>query len=147
MKREICFINDPFLFYRVAYKDKHLLPEQSGIYYVLNLQTRNVLYIGKAQNIRQRWCKHHRNEDVWLIADDFEDGVICIAFELRPLQGLEKAESRRIKALQPLLNNKSPEDSIEIAIQERVRSSKYCPLLKVLQYKWQGISEQEGIRL
>lgn len=101
----------------------------------MNLQTHNVLYIGKAQNIRHRWRKHHRNEDVWLIADTFEDSVICIAWELRPVQGLEKAESRRIKALQPLLNNKSPEDSIEIVIQERVRSGKYCPLLKVLQYK------------
>jgi hypothetical protein len=133
MKREICFVKDPFLFNRVSYKDKHLLPEESGIYYVLNLQTNNFLYIGKAQDIRRRWQSHHRYEDIWLIADDFEEGVICIAWELRPVQGLEKAESRRIKALQPLLNNKSLEDSIKIVIQERTRSGKYCPLLKELQ--------------
>lgn len=132
MKREICFIKDPFLFNRVIYKDKHLLPQKSGIYYVLNLQTHNFLYIGKAHNIRGRWRNHHRDEDVWSIADEFENGVICIAWELHAVPGLEIAESRRIKALQPLLNNKSPEDSIKLVIQECMRSGKYCPLLKAL---------------
>lgn len=46
---------------KVVLEAKQLLPEYSGIYYVLD-QTNNVWYIGQAKNIRKRWQgkAHHR---------------------------------------------------------------------------------------
>jgi len=40
---------------------KELLPEQSGIYYVLD-EKYIIWYIGKAKNLRSRWAgkSHHR---------------------------------------------------------------------------------------
>ena len=46
---------------KVALEVKQLLPEYSGIYYVLD-EVNTVWYIGKAKNIRKRWQgkAHHR---------------------------------------------------------------------------------------
>lgn len=46
---------------KVDLKNKHLLPEYSGIYYVLD-ENNIVWYIGKAKNLKKRWNgkAHHR---------------------------------------------------------------------------------------
>lgn len=46
---------------KVDLKNKHLLPEYSGIYYVLD-ESNIVWYIGKAKNLKKRWNgkAHHR---------------------------------------------------------------------------------------
>jgi excinuclease UvrABC nuclease subunit len=46
---------------KVVLQAKQILPEYSGIYYILD-QTNNVWYIGKAKNLRKRWQgkAHHR---------------------------------------------------------------------------------------
>lgn len=126
MKKDLYFIKDPFLFPRIRYQDKKFLPEYSGIYYVINIKTRNFIYIGKANNIRERWSNHHRTEDLELIINAFEEEIIFIAWELLPIKGLDKAEYRRIKALKPLLNYKNIEDSVKLIIQECVKTGQYC---------------------
>jgi excinuclease UvrABC nuclease subunit len=46
---------------KVVLQAKQILPEYSGIYYVID-ETNNVWYIRKAKNIRKRWQgkAHHR---------------------------------------------------------------------------------------
>lgn len=45
----------------VRFTDRQLLPTSSGVYFVLT-DTRDVLYIGKAESLRARWkgTAHHR---------------------------------------------------------------------------------------
>ncbi len=49
---------DPFSLPSVLLQNKLLLPRRGGVYFVLERST--ILYIGKAQNLRGRWSKHHR---------------------------------------------------------------------------------------
>jgi hypothetical protein len=63
-KREVAhLLADAFILTlpRVSLRFKDLLPEYSGVYYVLD-ETNTVWYIGKAKNIRKRWQgkTHHR---------------------------------------------------------------------------------------
>ena len=45
----------------ISLKSRTLLPEESGIYYVVD-ETSIIWYIGKAKNLRTRWTgdSHHR---------------------------------------------------------------------------------------
>lgn len=51
-------ISEVLSFPCVDLKRKEMLPENSGIYFVV--QENNILYIGKATNIKKRWMGHHR---------------------------------------------------------------------------------------
>jgi excinuclease UvrABC nuclease subunit len=109
---------NPFRFNHLSYREKYLLPEESGIYYVLNLKTHNILYIGRAKNIRNRWTSHHREVDVSCLVKAFGDYFIRIAWEPRPAQELGKAESRRIKMFNPPFNNADEAASVKALIEE-----------------------------
>jgi len=43
----------------VNFEQKYLLPEISGIYFVVDGE-KNIIYIGRATNIKKRWMNHHQ---------------------------------------------------------------------------------------
>lgn len=51
----------------VAFSSRHELPSESGIYFALSAAG-EVLYIGKAANIADRWIRHHRSQQMQEIA-------------------------------------------------------------------------------
>lgn len=52
----------------VHFIDRALLPNQSGIYFVIfEAEKHRLAYIGKAENLRMRWAGHHREPELWLL--------------------------------------------------------------------------------
>lgn len=98
---------NPFALPYLAYKNKVNLPNSPGIYYVLNRSKREIVYIGRAKNIRNRWKKHHRDWDVGI----YDDGRITIAWEIYPENHLKELETKRIQEFKPIINWKDMEDS------------------------------------
>jgi hypothetical protein len=83
-------------------KMKDILPEYSGIYYVVDASN-TVWYIGQAQNIRKRWQgkSHHRiHQLIYQKNQDFR--IFC---EPVPVKQLSDVETARISAYRPHLNN------------------------------------------
>ena len=84
----------------VLINEKDELPEQSGIYFVIdNLET--IHYIGMSINLRNRWYSHHRQEDFDLI----ENGKIAYISSM-PKHYLKEIEATLIKTFIPRLNIK-----------------------------------------
>lgn len=84
----------------VLINEKDELPEQSGIYFVIdNLET--IHYIGMSINLRNRWYSHHRQEDFDLI----ENGKIAYISSM-PKHYLKEIEATLIKTFIPKLNIK-----------------------------------------
>lgn len=79
-----------------------MLPDYSGIYIVTD-QTDYVLYVGKSQNIKNRWLGHHRHKQ--LIRRDRKDRIFYIYFNHFPLNKLDEEEKYYINILSPALNN------------------------------------------
>lgn len=102
---------NPFALPYTAYKDKANLPNSSGIYYVLNRYKREIIYIGRAKNIRNRWINHHRDWDIGILESIHADGRITIAWEIYPENYLQEFETKRIQEFKPVINWKSIEDS------------------------------------
>lgn len=105
--------NNPFQLPFVSYQDKQYLPDTPGIYYLLNLQLNQIIYIGRSRNIRQRWTAHHRSCDAESLISVYRDGIV-IAWELYPYEELERVEKEAIKLNTPLLNYKGMDDSFDI---------------------------------
>lgn len=75
------------------------LPKISGIYFVL--ESEEILYIGKSQNLRTRWTGHHR----WNQLNNREVENISIAWlKVNTLELLPEMERIFIKRFNPLLN-------------------------------------------
>lgn len=102
---------NPFALPYITYKDKANLPSSSGIYYVLNRYKREIVYIGRAKNIRNRWKKHHRDWDIGVLESIYTDGRITIAWEIYPENYLKEFEIKRIREFKPIINWKDIEDS------------------------------------
>ena len=85
---------------KVSLQAKQLLPEYSGIYYLLD-QTNTVWYIGKAVNIRKRWQgkAHHRINQLKAQKKHF-----TIHYEPVSRTQLGEVEKQRIEKYQPHLN-------------------------------------------
>lgn len=85
-------------------KDKELLPEHSGIYYVVDTEEL-VWYIGQAQNIKKRWQgkSHHRLYQ--LVSQKKKD--FRIYYELIDTKNLDIKEKEAITKYSPNLNNSS----------------------------------------
>lgn len=49
---------DPFSLPHVALKEKRLLPDCAGIYFVLSAE-RRLVYVGRTNSLKQRWITHH----------------------------------------------------------------------------------------
>jgi predicted GIY-YIG superfamily endonuclease len=80
---------------------KEILPEYSGIYYVLD-QTNNVWYIGKAKNLRKRWQgkAHHR---IYQLEAQKKKHFTIYYEQVRESQ-LDSIEKQRIDKYHPHLN-------------------------------------------
>jgi predicted GIY-YIG superfamily endonuclease len=86
---------------KVVLEAKQLLPEYSGIYYVLD-QTNNVWYIGQAKNIRKRWQgkAHHRIYQL----EAQKKLHFTIYYEQASESQLNSIEKQRIEKYHPHLN-------------------------------------------
>jgi hypothetical protein len=102
---------NPFALPYITYKDKANLPNSPGIYYVLNRCKREIVYIGRAKSIRNRWRNHHRAWDVGILESVHDDGRISIAWEIYPENYLQEFELERIREFKPVINWKNIEDS------------------------------------
>ncbi|BAZ43653.1 hypothetical protein NIES4102_06540 [Chondrocystis sp. NIES-4102] len=87
---------------KVSLETKELLPEFSGIYYVVD-ENKIVWYIGKAKNIRKRWQgkSHHRIYQLKLLKHKYFD----IFYEYIDLFQLDIREKQQIAKYIPHLNN------------------------------------------
>jgi predicted GIY-YIG superfamily endonuclease len=86
---------------KVSLQEKHLLPEYSGIYYVLD-ETNIVWYIGQAKNINKRWQgkTHHRLYQL----KAQKKKQFTIYYENVSESQLDSIEKQRIEQYHPLLN-------------------------------------------
>ena len=80
---------------------KELLPEQSGIYYVLDEKS-IIWYIGKARNLRSRWAgkSHHR----WYQLQKERKNQFTLYYELVAESQIDAVERQRIEQYSPQLN-------------------------------------------
>jgi excinuclease UvrABC nuclease subunit len=99
---------------KVSLETKELLPEYSGIYYVVD-ENKIVWYVGKAQNIRKRWQgkSHHRIYQLKQIKHKYFD----IHYENISLSQLDLREKQQIAKHSPYLNN-SPVKSKKFILQK-----------------------------
>ena len=87
---------------KVSLETKELLPEYSGIYYVVD-ENKVVWYVGKAINIRKRWLgkSHHRIYQLKQLKHKYFD----IYYENINLSELDQREKQQIAKYTPHLNN------------------------------------------
>jgi ribosomal protein S8 len=87
---------------KVSLETKELLPEYSGIYYVVD-ENKIVWYVGKAKNIRKRWQgkSHHRIYQLKQLKHKYFD----IHYENISLSVLDQREKQQIVKYTPHLNN------------------------------------------
>ncbi len=78
------------------------LPEYSGIYVVYS-GAGKIIYVGQAQNIRQRWLNHEKRP---ILDKDYPDAQIEPVEIL--LQYLNRAEHLAYTEYQPILNINTP---------------------------------------
>ena len=87
---------------KVSLETKELLPEYSGIYYVVD-EKKIVWYIGKARNIRKRWQGNAHHRIYQLKQQKYK--AFCIYYENINSTKLDKEEKKQIKKYNPHLNN------------------------------------------
>jgi predicted GIY-YIG superfamily endonuclease len=106
---------------KVPLQAKELLPESSGIYYVLD-ETNKVWYIGQAKNIRKRWQgkAHHR---IFQLEAQKKNHFTIYYEQVSEFQ-LDSVEKQRIEKYHPHLNA-SP-----------VKKKNVHPTETLLLYKW-----------
>ncbi len=87
---------------KITLHAKQLLPEYSGIYYVLD-ESNNVWYIGQAKNIRKRWQgkSHHRIYQL----EAQKKKHFTIYYEQVSESQLGSIEKQRIEKYNPHLNS------------------------------------------
>ncbi|WP_206755809.1 MULTISPECIES: GIY-YIG nuclease family protein [Cyanophyceae] len=87
---------------KVTLQAKQLLPEYSGIYYVLD-ESKNVWYVGQAKNIRNRWQgkAHHRFYQL----EVQKKKHFTIYYEQISESQLDSVEKQRIEKYHPHLNS------------------------------------------
>jgi hypothetical protein len=87
---------------KMTLQAKQLLPEYSGIYYVLD-ESNNVWYIGQAKNIRKRWQgkSHHRIYQL----EAQKKKHFTIYYEQVAESQLDSIEKQRIENYHPHLNS------------------------------------------
>lgn len=85
----------------IGLNSRALLPEQSGIYYVLD-ETSIIWYIGQAQNLRSRWAgdSHHRLYQL----QKQRKKQLTIYYEILAKSQLDAIERQRIENYNPQLN-------------------------------------------
>ena len=88
----------------VHFIDRTLLPNESGIYFVIfEAQKQRLAYVGKAENLRMRWAGHHREPELWLLTCL---GIpVDIAWIEVEKEYLKTAEKFLIEVFRPPLND------------------------------------------
>lgn len=91
---------------RVELQNKELLPDDSGIYYVID-QQHLIWYIGRSVNLQQRWNSvenpHHRYHQLLTIATQ-KNTEFFIYYSQEQKNKLNKLEKAQIAKYQPCLN-------------------------------------------
>lgn len=96
---ELSTIN-PLSFPSVAIEERAQLPRTSAVYFCLAADGQ-ILYIGRARNLKQRWGLHHRYGQLKKI------GGVKIAYFDSPVELLDEIEQALINWFQPPLNTSS----------------------------------------
>jgi len=101
----------------LPYSWRSALPLYSGVYFVLS-ETDELLYIGKAFNLRYRWSQHHKEAEL----ASFKPSKIC--WLKIDLEALSAVESSLINAFRPKLNHiKESQPKKEITEEQRKRKT------------------------
>lgn len=115
-------------------KDRNNLPTYSGIYLVYvgsissdqkHVHCRDIIYIGKAEDIRRRHVAHERKTD--FLAELQEGEVLFYSYAKVEKEDLDRVENALIYSQQPKLNNEG-KDSFPFPATEIV-SDGQCALL------------------
>lgn len=83
----------------VNIENKNLLPEISSVYFVID-SNNMIQYIGRAQNIKQRWLSHHRYNQLSKIG-----GLRIVYLQIEDIDLLRDIETILIGYYKPPLNN------------------------------------------
>jgi len=97
----------------VPLKDRSQLPQSSGIYFAID-SLGTVQYIGRTNNLNQRWTQHHRHYQL------SEIGLVRIAYLTADIDLLPSIEAALIQWFNPVLNGSdikaSPGSKIRISV-------------------------------
>lgn len=98
---------DNFIFEleKTSFKTKQNLPKYPGIYYVVDDNNQDILYIGQSVNINSRWLGrgHHRDHQLITIMRNRKT-TLTIYSEYVKIEFLDIIEQKRINEYSPLLN-------------------------------------------
>lgn len=91
-------------------------PTNQGIYFCVRWSTgsaKEIWYVGKAGNFRNRWMNHHKLQALKAIQDVT---IFCLCLDGYSHQQIDHAERVYIKMLRPVFNNTSnPEKHLRVA--------------------------------
>ena len=98
-KGELIEFNDltPFQLESIKIEDKDDLPEESGIYFIIDQS--NLYYIGMSLNLQKRWYNHHKQKELDSLPNLSISYLDCL-----PKHYLKNIESALIEHFQPKLN-------------------------------------------
>ena len=90
----------------LPFQHRDLLPEDSGLYFVVvYINNPQLIYIGKTNNINKRWINHHRIPELNLLTKLSLNVDICWLETRVTEEILAKWEQSLIRTLCPILNN------------------------------------------
>ncbi|MCT7992451.1 GIY-YIG nuclease family protein [Laspinema olomoucense] len=95
-------INFPMFVGQVTLRQRHQLPDNSGIYFIFG-ELEQLLYIGQAKSLKNRWTgsTHHRYKQFSRKGLD----KIVIRYILIPVSELNSVEQNYINTLKPVFND------------------------------------------
>ena len=91
---------NPFRLSSLAIQDKDDLPEESGIYFIIDES--KIYYIGMSKNLQNRWYSHHRQDDFDKIPNLSIAYINCL-----PVNYLISIERTLIQHFIPKLNKQN----------------------------------------
>jgi hypothetical protein len=134
---------DPFLLSSVALGQRDFLPVINAIYFAI--KDTEILYIGKASNLYQRWQRHHRINQLQSF-----DNVIIAWLPIVDLGDIDKLEEACIKRFNPLLNSVVIPKELTLGDKRKptsIRLSEDAMQLRKLLAQHLGVSESAVIEL
>jgi len=130
-------INFPKFEGQFTLRQRHQLPPSPGIYFVIHNKSQ-LLYIGQAKNLRERWSgkSHHRYKQLARKGLD----KITLGYIQAPVDELEWREKEYIKLLSPALNSSKvkqfvPKTSPRFSELQRLLKLASNPLFPSVQWK------------
>lgn len=98
------FTISPLLMPHVSLKNLKALPQEPGVYYAI--KGAKILYIGKARNLRQRWCATGQREHHQLYQLKAIGGVRLHYRVRRSDTAAKRREAHDIKRFKPPMNDR-----------------------------------------